>query len=1003
MLEETTIREILNKTQHTTSGHQAHIIRLTELYKNTPHEFVPLFLKWLQFTIQRPSNIFVTRVLTFLSGFCAEITKIETKESGTNHFLTTIMSQVLKCSCLDDYNLRYNSCYFISRVLQDIGGDVQLEVELIDEIQDALLERMQENNVLIRLSTMSALIRLQDPGNPECPVVEAFSDALCSGSVNVRKEAVTHIAPTRQTVDKLKDRVRDVDPHVRQTAFRRCGEIGAPYFRIVDRHMILTCGFKETHPTVKNVFHNSLLPKWLNDYNSNYVRFIGALKLTADEEDVNNLIDLSKKLMEEFYNKHSIHDLLAQLPINADKLINTEDLSNEVTLYWNILVELLRDSKNMDEHLESIIPNLSPFCDYIGRVISTKSAEQTDEWKNLEYQFDLLNLFEIAENYDYSDEVGRRTMHSLTNKLLQSHRFTPKLTKKLVSLAHKCSSNVEFFINDMCQVISEIREPLTEQPLSQDQQREHAFQAARLRVRINILHEEQNEAIEKRDYEKAQFLENELTKCKNQLEEMQNQINVEKARVVKSDPDTLCRCLDILASVLSLDAVTKLTPSLVACKENFLEPLIKNPNPDIHWRIIKCLGLFSFVDKQTADVYAKIVSIPIATYRSVEIRNIAALVQSMMATTDLVTKYGIEIISGEDLSDSASTSDQDSQKRKLYLADNDKQVSCKIDKITLPYLLEIFLDFLDDESDEIRYQAVQLLAILVQRFPLTPNVLSRILLKWFNPLTGKFDSRLQIALSWIINELNGNKQFDEIVKESIVPTLTTIIKAPRTSPLVDIDTDNVIKFFAEIMNTTVSKSIRKNLAIDVCIKIAENRKDRIVPLLIKLLNLLELSQEEDLEEVIQRTEALLEALEDKVLQRLLRKFIDKYQKLNNENNNGNEIQEPNASREISPTSEDNNPEVSRITRQKKRVSKECRVLLEKLNLSTPANETTLHTIYEASMEMEVDNSLNIETPTTSSKSSSGRSSTLVVSATSESDDREVVRRQSTRRRKRRKI
>jgi hypothetical protein len=44
------------------------------------------------------------------------------------------------------YDLRYNSCYFIAIVLQDIGEDVQLEINLIDEIQKVMLERMQASS-----------------------------------------------------------------------------------------------------------------------------------------------------------------------------------------------------------------------------------------------------------------------------------------------------------------------------------------------------------------------------------------------------------------------------------------------------------------------------------------------------------------------------------------------------------------------------------------------------------------------------------------------------------------------------------------------------------------------------------------------------------------------------------------------------------------------------------------------------------------------------------------
>lgn len=66
-------------------------------------------------------------------------------------------------------------------------------------------------------------------------------------------------------------------------------------------------------------------------------------------------------------------------------------------------------------------------------------------------------------------------MQSLATTVLQNNNFTIKLTKKLVSVAQKCSSNIEFFTCDMCQLISDVREPLVEEPMSQNHQRERDF------------------------------------------------------------------------------------------------------------------------------------------------------------------------------------------------------------------------------------------------------------------------------------------------------------------------------------------------------------------------------------------------------------------------------------------------------------------------------------------------------------------------------------------------
>lgn len=66
-------------------------------------------------------------------------------------------------------------------------------------------------------------------------------------------------------------------------------------------------------------------------------------------------------------------------------------------------------------------------------------------------------------------------MQSLVITVLQSYSFMPKIVEKFVSIAEKCSRNIDIFTNDMCSIISEIREPLVEQSLSQDQRRELDF------------------------------------------------------------------------------------------------------------------------------------------------------------------------------------------------------------------------------------------------------------------------------------------------------------------------------------------------------------------------------------------------------------------------------------------------------------------------------------------------------------------------------------------------
>jgi len=53
-----------------------------------------------------------------------------------------------------------------------------------------------------------------------------------------------------------------------------------------------------------------------------------------------------------------------------DKMIPLEKLTSENALYWRCLVQYLHaEGAEMEEEMDKIIPNLTPFCQYIRRCI----------------------------------------------------------------------------------------------------------------------------------------------------------------------------------------------------------------------------------------------------------------------------------------------------------------------------------------------------------------------------------------------------------------------------------------------------------------------------------------------------------------------------------------------------------------------------------------------------------------------------------------------------------
>jgi condensin complex subunit 3 len=58
------------------------------------------------------------------------------------------------------------------------------------------------------------------------------------------------------------------------------------------------------------------------------------------------------------------------LPHQKDKIIPLEKLTPENALYWRCLAQhLYTQGEEMVEELDSIIPNLTPFCQYIRRYL----------------------------------------------------------------------------------------------------------------------------------------------------------------------------------------------------------------------------------------------------------------------------------------------------------------------------------------------------------------------------------------------------------------------------------------------------------------------------------------------------------------------------------------------------------------------------------------------------------------------------------------------------------
>ncbi|XP_072382849.1 condensin complex subunit 3-like isoform X2 [Diabrotica undecimpunctata] len=992
------VMEVLKKVQITKASYQKQLKILKQEYDrgSVEHFFVHI-RNFLKFIFKSNTNVYVEKVLEFLAHFISEVTPDDTMEddfteTGLHPLLTMTIKETLKYHRLVNECLRCNSCLFIRLILAQIGPNKNLDNEICDLIEEAMLERTLDPKPAVRYQAVLALIRLQDPMNADSPVNKAYLSLIVDANALIRAEVVKNIAPYNISIPQIVNRLRDIDPNVRIAAVRKCADLSPKSFKILERQHILTCGITEDNPKVKNVFIENLLPKWLNTYQNNYILFLNALKLDADENDISNTEKITKDLFELWLRSTPVTQIISVLPLDEEtKVISLNKLTSEAVAVWYNLVMYLRDNGSKEEYLDDILPDLTPFCNYVESIINEKSKHKMEDWEYLDYQYILNSLFGIAAGYDLADEVGRKTLHQLTLKLLREENLLLNLKKKLVTLSAQSAQKTEDITNVMCHVISDIQAPLIEVQVEQNpvEQTNKECQKAEIKIKIIRLEAELEDAAENQEYLKAETLKNSISELKRQLQELATS-TIEMVKVTKDDHKTVCECLDLLISLLALPHVTTMTPSLVAVKEEFVIPLLSRDDIDdeINWRLLKCIAMFCILDESMAQEYVKKLCIPFITYRQIPNYNKQALMISIKAITDIFRVYGYNIFGSKDSTMVSSNGNRSNlslttsfNKRRLYGIDQSD------DSVILVHnwetIVEVILNMLDDEISEIRNVAIEAISkLILNEFPVSATVISRLILKWYNPMAAQVPDKSQqligVVLSNYVRKIEGAK---EVIANAIIPTLQSIVSAPATSPLAAVDVDNLLLFLSNIIDADNRKdliNIHINMAHMFTHEIIKKRNDFVAIYLSKLLLYLDISTDNAaaIKELKTQVQKVLddESLSEKTLKRNLLKF---HEKLNVSLEKLNSIAEANLeTTEVSNginSSEDNsqNEACDQIT------SSESQQLSHVTN-STRHN-TNLSSIQEVNEDDENEEAFDNDVPNTDG-----------VDKTKSTDDEEVV-------------
>ncbi|XP_064916684.1 condensin complex subunit 3 [Columba livia] len=887
------IKEAFQMAQKPHQNHAKLVVGLKTSYdqledKGDFHEKFIHFLKYAMIIYRREPA--VEQVINFVAKFVTSFYEMEKmdgseeEEEEEDLLLNYVFNFLLESHNANSHAVRFRTCQLINKILGNMPENAQIDDDLFDKINEAMLIRLKDKFSNVRIQAVLALSRLQDPKDENCPVVNIYNTLLENDSNSeVRRAVLSCIAPSARTLPKIVGRTMDVKEAVRKLAYEVLAEkVPVRVLSIAQRVKLLQQGLNDRCDSVKEVM-KKLLQAWLQSAEGNVLELLHRL-------DVENCPEVAIQALNTIFSSSPLHGFV-QNCINLDsrKLIPLEDLTPENVLYWRCLCEYLKSKGEEGEDLlEQMLPEPAIYADYLLSYLQNMpvlSEEQREDFTCFENlmtkEFIGQQLILMIDCMDTMEEGGRRHLLVTLQKIL----ILPATPTALISLlAEKILSIIkddDRRVQIIAEIISEVREPMitVDQPVDAAEIRRGELKLAEIKVKLFEAKEALEQCIALQDFNRASVLKDQITELehtKNELIKAAEEPEIKETRVEKNDPETLLNCLIMCYELLKVMSLSKgIGPTINELTESLILPGITNVHPPVRNMAVLCLGCCALQSKEFAQKHLALL------LQVLQIDNIKVKLSALKAIFDQLMLFGIEPFKDRRGNDSQS---EDAHIRTENCEEESEKIEEEEDTATIHNLLQLLSGFLDSEFSELRTEAAEGIAKLMFFGRLiSAKLLSHLILLWYNPVT-EDDIRLRHCLGVFFPLFAYANRFNqECFEAAYLPTLQTLLNAPVTSPLSEIDISNVSELLVDLTRPSGLKpqskksqdyqdlTVHDSLAVKICNEILMDPTAPGVRIYAKALNSLELSSSST-ENLLVLLNEILEKVKDKLCQRAIEKI-----------------------------------------------------------------------------------------------------------------------------------
>uniref|UniRef100_A0A667WPG7 Non-SMC condensin I complex, subunit G n=1 Tax=Myripristis murdjan TaxID=586833 RepID=A0A667WPG7_9TELE len=865
------------------------------------HEEFVHYLKYAMIVYKREPT--VENVIEFVAKFstsfqCPPKTEEEEEkgeeeeedddEEDDHPFLSFIFNFLLESHKANSHAVRFRVCQLINKLLGSMAENAQIDDDLFDQIHQAMLIRVTDKFPNVRIQAALAMTRLQQPMDPDCPTIDAYMMILENDSnAEVRRAVLSCIAMSPRTLPKVLKRTRDIKENVRKLAYQVLAEkVHIKALSIAQRVSLLQQGLHDSSEAVREVVCARLLPAWLLRLDGNVVELLHKL-------DVENCAQTALDTLRAIFTSTPADELLQnKLQLDNRKLIPLDSLSCENVLYWRALCEFIKAKGDEgDEMLEQVLPDAATYADYLYgylKAVPVLSEEQRADFNQLELvmtkEFISQQLIHLTGCLDTNEEGGRRRVLTVLQEMLALPQTPPSLvsllTEKLLALIpddHRRTQTV-------AEIISDVREPIMEasQPMNENESRKQQVQLAEVKVRILEAKQALEDCITAQEFSRAAELKDSITGLENHRNQIiqdiaeSSQPADKEIRTEKNDPETLLRCLTMCAELLKqMNIKTRMSPTISALMSSLILPSIANAHPAVRNMAVVCLGTCALHSKELAKTHM-VLLLQIAQLDEVKIR-----ISALRAVIDLLLLFGFQLLSDRPATQTERPSHSPDRQEDETPAAEDKGDAPEDSAQSILIMLS---DFLDSEVSDLRTETAEGLAKLMYTGRISSaKMLSRLVLLWYNPVT-EDDTRLRHCLGVFFQlYARESRAHQEVVEECFLPTIRTLMNAPATSPLAEVDINNVVELLVELTrpsalikpSTNTEVCVHDYLAVRVCGEMLKDPTAPEVRLYAKTLSNLELSTDGTIrKDLLTLLQQITQVVKDRICLRAVEKMID---------------------------------------------------------------------------------------------------------------------------------